>query len=123
MSFEIEGGLALIKAYGGKALLGMIGAAMLYFALPPINSDGTFNKREFVWRLVVAGMFSCVFGDSAVDLLTAYFPLVNISIHTGPIYLMVGAPGWWISRVVALYLYQRQDKDALAVIKEAKDVL
>lgn len=123
MSYEVEGMIALIKAYGGKALLGMIGAAMLYLALPPLNPDGTFNKREFVWRLVVAGMFSCFFGDSVIDILSAYFPLINISIHTGPIYLMVGAPGWWISRVVALWMYQTKDKSALDIAKDVKELL
>ena len=57
MSAESFGGFAtLVKLYGFKAALGMVGAAMLYIVLPPLNADGTFNKGEFVARLACAAL-------------------------------------------------------------------
>ena len=64
----------LVKLYGFKAALGMVGAAMLYIVLPPLNADGTFNKGEFVARLACAGVFSCLLGGTAYQLLCAQLP-------------------------------------------------
>ena len=41
MAAESAGGIAaILKIYGIKAVLGMVGAALLYIVLPPRNADG-----------------------------------------------------------------------------------
>ena len=110
------------QTVAGKAAAGMLGAVVLYAVMPPINKDGTFNRREFVMRLAVAGVFSVFFGDWAVDVLNNTLPVLSADKHRAAVYLVTGAPGWWISRWVALYLQNRRDKDPVEIIKEAKDI-
>lgn len=98
----------------------MIGGALLYLVLPPVKPDGSFGRREFVLRLASAGVFSSVFGDWAVAMLAQYLPNLQASQHAGAVYLMVGAPGWWVSRAVALWFQRRGDKDIGPLVKEAK---
>jgi hypothetical protein len=119
MPAESAGGIALIKLYGFQAALGMIGAAMLYIVLPPLNADGRFNKHEFAARLTCAGIFSCLLGGTALKLLNMQFPQIGPMIDPSIIYLVVGAPGWWISRAVALWFKKRSKKD---IVELAKDV-
>lgn len=114
-------GFAFVKAYGFKAAIGMVGAALLYVVLPPENKDGTFNKKEFVSRLSAAGVFSHMFGDWAVDILSNVSWLYATN-HKAAIYLIVGAPAWWISRAVALWFQNRRAKDVGELIRDAKDV-
>jgi hypothetical protein len=113
-------GFALLKAYGLKVVLGMVGAALLYLVLPPVKPDGSFDRREFVLRLAAAGVFSSVFGDWAVAMLMQYVPSIQAEKHASPVYLMVGAPGWWVSRAVALWLQRRSGKDIGELVGEAK---
>ena len=119
MSAESFGGFAtLVKLYGFKAALGMVGAAMLYIVLPPLNSDGTFNKGEFVARLACAGVFSCLWA-ARVSSLCAQLPAsapCQRSASTDR-----GAPGWWVSRAVALWFQRRSDKDIAELVKDAKE--
>ena len=56
-----------IRPIASAAALLLAGAAMLYIVLPPLNSDGTFNKGEFVARLACAGVFSCLLGWPAMS--------------------------------------------------------
>ena len=114
-------GVAFFKLYGIKVGLGMIGAALLYFVLPPVRPDGKFNQKEFVLRLAAAGLFSCLFGDWCVAILVEYFPRLHAQDHTSAVYLMVGAPGWWISRAIALWFQNRHGKDIAQLIDDAKD--
>lgn len=123
MSAESAGGIALIKLYGFKAALGMVGAAMLYIVLPPVNADGRFNRREFAARLTCAGVFSCLLGETALQLLNMQFPLVGPTINPSAVYLVVGAPGWWISRAVALWFQKRSKKDIVELTKDIKKSL
>jgi hypothetical protein len=118
-----EAGFAFFKLYGLKVGLGMIGAALLYVVLPPVKKDGTFDRHEFVLRLACAGVFSTVFGDLAVDTLMHYLPGIPFASHKGAIYLLIGAPGWWISRAAALWFQKRQDKDIGEIVREAKDIV
>lgn len=117
---------AMFKAYGFKVGIGMIGAALLYAVLPPVDKDGKFNTKEFVLRLATAGVFSCFFGDLAIEILqrvcSAFHGLDQIkwSDFKGAVYLMVGAPGWWITRAVALYFHKRKDKDIRELVDEVK---
>lgn len=113
-------GFAMWKMYGIKAALGMLGAALLYIVLPPLDKDGSFNEREFVFRVAFAGMFSMIFGDWVVDILTNIMPWLSATHHTAPIYLMVGAPGWWVSRAVALWFKNRQGKDIEEIYKSTQ---
>lgn len=115
-------GFALFKLYGAKAVFGMVGAALLYVVLPPTNKDGSFNAREFAIRLAVAGIFSVMFGDMVADIInnTWLSAWVQPYKHKSAIDLMVGAPGWWISRAVALALRKRENTDLVDVIKEVK---
>jgi hypothetical protein len=111
----------LAKTVGGKALMGMIGAALLYAVMPPLNKDGTFNRTEFALRLACAGTFSVVFGDWAVQLFAEFAPRLHAENHTGAVWLLTGAPGWWVSRAAALWMYRRRDKDAGQIIDEIKN--
>ena len=124
MSAESVGGFAtLVKLYGFKAAVGMVGAAMLYVVLPPLNSDGTFNKREFVARLGCAGVFSCLLGGTAYQMLCAQLPGIGAMVNSSAIDLVVGAPGWWISRAVALWFQRRSDKDIAQLANDVKESL
>jgi len=113
-------GIALFKAYGFKVGLGMIGAALLYVVLPPVKPDGSFNRKEFVLRLAAAGVFSSVFGDWAVAMLANYLPQIQADRYPGAVYLVVGAPGWWVSRAVALWFQRRGDKDIGQLVEDVK---
>ena len=108
------------KTLGGKAVMGMIGAAMLYAVMPPLNRDGTFNRREFIVRLACAGVFSAVFGQWGVDMLMQYAANLQADKHPAAVYLLTGAPGWWVSRAAALWMHRRRDKDAGEIINEIK---
>jgi hypothetical protein len=114
-------GFAFFKLYGLKVGLGMIGAALLFFVLPPIRKDGSFDQKEFVARLAVAGVFSVVFGDWAIAVVMAKWPWLMVSEHSAPMYLLVGAPGWWISRAVALWFQKRRDKDIAEIVQDVKE--
>lgn len=129
MPAESAGGFALLKLYGFmklyvfKAVLGMIGAALLYFVLPPVTAEGKFDQKEFVARLAAAGIGSCFFGDIAVQQFMLYLPSLRMDEHTGAVYLMVGAPFWWITRAVALWFQNRKAKDIGQLARDAKGPL
>lgn len=113
--------LAFLKVTGLKAVIGAVGACLLYLALPPVNKDGTFNQREFAYRLSSAAVFSSLFGDWAVSLIHFQFPLLRVLEHTeSAIYLLVGAPAWWITRLVATTLRRREGRDIPTIWKEFK---
>jgi hypothetical protein len=122
MTDPSSGGAAYLaaKTIGGKALMGMIGAALLYAVMPPLNKDGTFNRTEFVLRLACAGAFSIVFGDWSVQLFMEFAPRLHAENHVGAVWLMTGAPGWWVSRWAAIWLHNRRNKDAGEIIQELK---
>jgi hypothetical protein len=118
--FSGVAGVAFVKAYGLKAAFGMLGAAILYAVLPPLKKDGTFDRREFVIRLACAGIFSMFFGEWAVQLLSATWPWLQAEKHTAAVELIVGAPGWWVSRAGAIWLQRRSNKDLGEVVEEVK---
>lgn len=113
---------AFFKTVGTSAALGMLGSAMLYMALPPLNKDGTFNKREFVMRLAFAGLFSVFFGDIAGDWLHSMLSFVDTVKHKAAIDLMVGAPGWWVSRAVALWFHRNRRIDIGDLVKKVRSL-
>ncbi len=123
MNDGFSGGAAFgfFKIYGLKVGLGMIGAALLYLMLPPVTGDGKFDRKEFVARLAVAGLFSTLFGDWAVDVL-GNWPWLHAGNHKAAVYLIVGAPGWWISRAVALWFHNRRAVDVGQMVKDVKDL-
>lgn len=104
-----------------KVLLGMAGAAILYMLMPPERPDGTFNNKEFAARLAVAGFFSALLGDWVVSVVDALVPALQAGAHPAPFWLMAGAPGWWISRAAALYIYRQRDRDISQVVHDIKD--
>jgi hypothetical protein len=108
------------KTIGGKALMGMIGAVLLYMVMPPLNKDGTFNRTEFAVRLACAGVGSIVFGDWALQIIMEFAPRLHAENHSKAVDLLTGAPFWWFSRAVALHIYRRRDKDAGEIIEELK---
>lgn len=112
-------GLAL-KAMGVKASLGMAGAAVLYLLMPPERPDGSFNRREFAARLIVAGFCSSLLGDWAVDVVNGLAPWLMAAKHPAPFWLAAGAPGWWVSRAIALWLYNRKGKDIAEIADDIK---
>lgn len=122
MNDELTGsvGVAIIKAYGIKACLGMIGSALLYASFPPRRPDGSYDQREFVARLVIAAIFSSLFGDWVIALLSEHASWLHAGRFPAPIYLMVGAPGWWISRAAALWFYRREEQDLEQWIDEIR---
>ena len=132
MAIETSGAFGLaVKAVGIKAALGGLGAALLYLAAPPgrpVKGDAPIDpvkhtkdmQREFVIRLGIAVVFSVLFGDYVVDLVQLHFPGALAKDHPHPFYVAAGAPGWWITRGAALWLYKRQDQDLGETIKELK---
>ncbi|MDR9850197.1 hypothetical protein [Herbaspirillum huttiense] len=124
MAAESAGGIAaILKIYGIKAVLGMVGAALLYIVLPPRNADGSFNEKEFVVRLACAGAFSIMFGDLAFSVLLQHVPTIAAVLGPKPVDLMVGAPAWWITRAVALWFQRRQGKDIAELARDVKETL
>lgn len=122
MAAESAGGIAaVLKIYGIKAVLGMVGAAMLYIVLPPRNPDGSFNEKEFVVRLACAGAFSIMFGDLAYSVLVEHAATIATVLGPKPVDLMVGAPAWWITRAVALWFQRRQEKDIAELARDVKE--
>lgn len=121
---ESAGSFALLKALGFKTTCGMVGAAMLFVVLPPLDKNGRFDRKEFVGRLAVAGLFSTFFGDMVIEALSGITHLqgwIDFHAHASAIYLMTGAPGWWISRAVALWFQRRNGKDIAELAKDVKD--
>lgn len=121
---ESAGGFAVLKAFGVKTICGMIGAGMLYVVLPPIDKTGRFDRKEFVCRLAIAGLFSNFFGDMAIEALSGIHHLqgwIDFHAHASAVYLMTGAPGWWISRAVALWFQRRNGKDIAELVKDVKE--
>lgn len=116
---------AFFAKYGATAGFGMIGAAILYVVLPPVK-PGTkgekpeFNGKEFVLRLTVAGVSSVFFGDMLADAIHHVAPFLNPYKHQKTVDLMAGAPGWWISRAIALAMYRTNDKDIFQIADKFK---
>jgi hypothetical protein len=121
MAAESAGGVALLKVYGLKAVLGMAGAALLFIALPPVKANGHFDEKEFVARLACAGAFSVLFGDWTLQMLVTHAPWLHAENYPKAVDLMTGAPAWWISRWIALWFQKRADKDLIDIVKELKD--
>ncbi len=115
-----DAAIAVSQTAAGKAGAGMLGAVILYAVAPPLNKDGTWNRREFIARLLVAGLFSNFFGDWSVDIIAHFAEWAHPEKHRAAVYLITGAPGWWISRWIALALRRRQDKDIVEVADELK---
>lgn len=106
---------------GIKAALGMAGAVLLFLGAPPERPrDGSHSKVEFITRLAVAGFCSALLGDWFVDLVNGLAPWLMAAKHPAPFWLAAGAPGWWVSRWVALQLYKWKDKTAFEVIGEVR---
>jgi hypothetical protein len=108
--------------------MGALGAVVLYLVMPPGRPvqagemiDGAAHKREvqkeFGARLFIAIVFSILCGDWVVDMAPAF---LMAHAHPLPFWVAAGAPGWWISRWAALWLYKRQDKDIGEVADEIK---
>lgn len=113
-------GAALIKLYGFKAAVGMMGAAALYVVLPPRKANGEFDEREFVARLALAGMASCFFGDWVLQLLVSYAPALHAENHSKAVDLLTGAPAWWFSRGIALWFQKRSGRDIGELLGDIK---
>jgi hypothetical protein len=114
-------GFVFFKTYGFKVGMGMLGTAFLFCVLPPVDKDGRFNRKEFAARLAAAGVASAVFGDWIIAMLMAKWPWLQLHDHAAPIYLIVGAPAWWIGRAVALWLRRREGKDIGEIVSEVKE--
>lgn len=120
ISEEVAGAATFFATEGATAWFGMIGAAMLFFAMPPVDKDGKFNRSEFVTRLAVAGIFSIFFGDMLAAALQHFVPWLEPLKNRSAVDLLAGAPGWWISRAAALWLHRRQNKDLGQIAEEIK---
>lgn len=110
-----------IADQGTSAIFGMIGAAILYLVMPPVDSNGKFNRKEFAIRLAVAGLFSIFFGDMLVATIQHFAPWLEPLNNKSAVDLLAGAPGWWLSRAAALWFHNRQDKDIAEIIKDVKE--
>lgn len=115
-----DAAMAIGQTVAVKAGAGMLGAVLLYAVMPPVNKDGTFNRREFVARLLSAAVFSVFFGDWSVDIVNHFAEWLHVDKHRAAVYLLTGAPGWWVSRWAALWLRRRQNKDLGQVAGELK---
>jgi hypothetical protein len=116
-------GLVFFKTYGFKIGMGMLGSTFLYCVLPPLDNSGRFDRKEFAARLAAAGMASAVFSDWFIAMLMAKWPWLQLHDHAAPVYLMVGAPAWWVGRAVALWFRRREGRDVVEMVKEVKDGL
>lgn len=112
---------ATAKAVGLKAVLGVVGACFLFLASPPERPDGTFSRQEFVARLMASGLFCVCFGDWIVDMMGAAAPWLQHNTHRNALLIATAAPGWYVSRWCALWLYRRKDKDAAEVTRDAAE--
>lgn len=112
---------AFLADQGASAAFGMLGSAILYLVMPPVDRSGKFNRKEFVIRLAVAGLFSVFFGDMLAAALQHFVPWLEPMNNKSAIDLLAGAPGWWVSRAAALWFHKRHDKDIGEIIKEAKE--
>lgn len=106
---------------GSSAAFGMIGAAILYLVMAPVDNKGRFNRKEFVIRLAVAGIFSIFFGDMLASTINHFVPWLDVMDNKSAIDLLAGAPGWWVSRAAALWFHNRHDKDLGQIIKDVKE--
>jgi len=122
MSYE-AGGIALLKMYGFKAICGAVGVSMLYLALPPLNKDGSFNRKEFMFRMAAAIVFSTWLGDWFVSVVDGVLPMVKAHEFPGVFYAAIGAPAWFITRGIAVWMHNREGKDIGEVIKDVKDTV
>ena len=113
--------LAFAKVTGLKVIMGVMGTVVLYLAVPPVDKEGKFDRREFFYRLCTAGIFSSTFGDAAVSAIHNTLPFLGAIDHPAAVYLLVGAPGWWVSRLVATTLRRREAKDLPELLREFKD--
>ena len=120
MNEEVGSTASFFAQQGAAAWFGMIGAAILYLVMPPVDKDGKFNRKEFVTRLAVAGLFSIFFGDMLASLLQHFVPWLEPLKNKSAVDLLAGAPGWWVSRAAALWLHQRQNKDLGEIIRDVK---
>ena len=124
MALETSGafGVAAAKMIGLKALLSMIGAAILYMVMPPERLDGSFSRSEFAARLGVAVFFSILLGDWVVSVVEGLAPWLKAAQHPEPFWVASGAPGWWVSRAAALWLYNRRSKDIGELVNDARQM-
>lgn len=120
MNEQVTNSAAFLTSQGLSAAFGMIGAAILYLVMPPIDRRGKFNRKEFVLRLAVAGLFSIFFGDMLASVLEHFIPWLEPLKNKSAVDLLAGAPGWWVSRAAALWLHQRQNKDLGEIVSEIK---
>lgn len=136
MVFESAAAAILaMKAWLIKALLGMLGAALLYLVLPPGDplpkqalpkqraaymARRKRIAREIVLRIGMAGIFSLLLGDWTVAVLDHSLPWLMAGSNPHPFWLACGAPGWWISRWIALWLHRREAEDIAEVISDLK---
>ena len=111
---------AFLADQGSSAFSGMLGAAILWVVMPPVNKKGKFSRLEFVLRLGVAAIFSMKFGGMVASALQNIVPWLDPLHNRSAIDLMTGAPAWWISRAIALWFHRRNDKDISEIIKEVK---
>lgn len=95
---------------------------MLYLAFPPKNPDGTFNRHEFVWRLAFAIAMSTLCGDWFVSVVDGLVPWIKANEFPGVFYAAVGAPAWWTSRAVAVWMHRRDEKDIGEIVKDVKEL-
>jgi hypothetical protein len=112
---------AFLVNHGSAAVFGMIGAAILWIVLPPLDKQGRFNRIEFVGRLFVAGVSSIFFGGMLAEAVQPLMPWINTLHHQSTFDLVAGAPAWWVTRAVALWFHKRRDKDIGEIIKEVRE--
>lgn len=124
MAIETSGafGVAAAKVIGLKAVLAMIGAAILYMVMPPERPDGSFSRSEFAARLAVAVFFSLLLGDWVVSVIHGLAPWLMAEKHPAPFWVASGAPGWWVSRSAALWIYNRRSKDIGELVNDARQM-
>ena len=66
-------------------------------------------------------LMRCLLGGTVYQLLCAQLPTIGAMVNASAIDLIVGAPGWWVSRAVALWFQRRSDKDITELVKDAKE--
>ena len=66
---------------------------------------------------------STLCGEWFVSVVDGLVPWMKAHDFPGVFYAAVGAPAWWLSRAVAVWMHNRDGKDIGEVVKDVKDIV
>jgi hypothetical protein len=81
------------------------------------------TAKEGFCRLFASGLCSHLFGDAVMRTIVHYADWIPQGEIRAGAYLLAGLPGWFLLGALIRYFKKNQSKDAVQIIKEAKDIL